>query len=110
LPNGLGCERGGELSHSCRGFKALDFLVLFDQAKRTLIDVTVGRGFKALDLLVLFHQGKRTTITALMASERQAYWQLVKCSQAVIFWFFCIKSLAVADSQPGEVTCVAIAS
>jgi hypothetical protein len=56
LPNGLGCERGGELSHSCRGFKALDFLVLFDQAKRTLIDVTVGRGFKALDLLVLFHQ------------------------------------------------------
>jgi hypothetical protein len=66
----LGCERGGELSHSCRGFKALDFLVLFDQAKRTLIDVTVGRGFTALDLLVLFHQvehpdrvgGKRTTI------------------------------------------------
>jgi hypothetical protein len=53
--------------------------------------VTVGRGFKALDLLVLFHQGKRTTITALIASEGQAYRQLVKGSQALIFWFFLIK-------------------
>jgi hypothetical protein len=48
-PNGSDRERRAGVQAVGQGFSGLDFLVLFDQAKRTLIDVTAGRGFKALD-------------------------------------------------------------
>jgi hypothetical protein len=63
-PNGSDRERRAGVQAVGQGFSGLDFLVLFDQAKRTLIDVTVVEDSKLLilpsvdRLLVLFHQAK----------------------------------------------------